>query len=155
LFRLQILRAHFLTFQEWLPSLPLHLDLYACLSIPPPQFAHLPILLNPDGTKMSKRKGNVQVVDYMVYLVCLPNMPALTYTSASQHRGWEPEAVLNWLALAGWGVHQDRSSTQSTSATATRTLQHAPDSTAMMSLSELVMKVCLFALLLSHFTYPW
>ena len=53
-------------FQEWLPSLPLHLDLYAALNIPTPQFAHLPILLNPDGTKMSKRKGDVQVLDYAV-----------------------------------------------------------------------------------------
>src|SRR6266852_5554273 len=47
-------------------SLPLHLDLYAALSLTPPKFAHLPLLLNPDGTKMSKRKGNVQVLDYMV-----------------------------------------------------------------------------------------
>lgn len=46
--------------------MPLHLDLYAALSLPPPQFAHLPILLNPDGTKMSKRKGDVQVLDYAV-----------------------------------------------------------------------------------------
>lgn len=52
--------------QEWLPSLPLHLDLYACLGLRPPQFAHLPLLLNPDGSKMSKRKGDVQVMDYMV-----------------------------------------------------------------------------------------
>ena len=52
--------------QEWLPSLPLHLDLYAALSLPPPQFAHLPILLNKDGSKMSKRKGDVNVLDYAV-----------------------------------------------------------------------------------------
>lgn len=52
--------------QEWLPSLPLHLDLYACLGLTPPHFAHLPLLLNADGTKMSKRKGDVQVMDYMV-----------------------------------------------------------------------------------------
>lgn len=52
--------------QEWLPSLPLHLDLYAYLKIPSPQFAHIPILLNPDGTKMSKRNGDVQVVDFIV-----------------------------------------------------------------------------------------
>jgi len=52
--------------QEWLPSLPLHLDLYACLSLSPPQYAHMPILLNPDGTKMSKRKGDIQVLEYIV-----------------------------------------------------------------------------------------
>ncbi|QRW05832.1 glutamyl-tRNA synthetase [Ceratobasidium sp. AG-Ba] len=48
---------------------------------------HLPLLLNPDGTKMSKRKGDVRVRDYM-------------------EKGWEAEAVINWLALAGWNVHQ-------------------------------------------------
>lgn len=52
--------------QEWLLSYPLHLDLYACLKLPPPQFAHIPILVNPDGSKMSKRKGDVQVIDYIV-----------------------------------------------------------------------------------------
>lgn len=57
---------HHTCYKEWLPSLPLHLDLYAALNIKPPQFAHLPILLNPDGTKMSKRKGDVQVMDYKV-----------------------------------------------------------------------------------------
>jgi hypothetical protein len=55
-----------IAFQEWLPSLPLHLDLYAALKLKPPQFAHLPILLNPDGSKMSKRKGDVRVEDYIV-----------------------------------------------------------------------------------------
>lgn len=52
--------------QEWLPSLPLHLDLYASLGITPPRFAHLPLLLNPDGSKMSKRKGDVDVMEFMV-----------------------------------------------------------------------------------------
>lgn len=52
--------------QEWLPSLTLHLDLYACLGWAPPKFAHLPILLNADGSKMSKRKGDIQVEDYIV-----------------------------------------------------------------------------------------
>lgn len=61
------------TFQEWLPSLPLHLDLYSCLGFEPPQFAHLPLLLNPDGSKMSKRKGDVSVSDYMVFALFLPS----------------------------------------------------------------------------------
>lgn len=52
--------------QEWLPSLPLHLDLYAALNLQPPKFAHLPLMLNADGTKMSKRKGDVAVQDYRV-----------------------------------------------------------------------------------------
>ena len=46
--------------------MPLHLDLYASLKLEPPKFAHLPLLMNLDGTKMSKRKGDVQVIDYIV-----------------------------------------------------------------------------------------
>lgn len=49
-----------------MPSLPLHLDLYAALKVPPPEFGHMPILLNPDGSKMSKRHGDVRVEDFMV-----------------------------------------------------------------------------------------
>ncbi|KAG6332077.1 hypothetical protein ID866_7015 [Astraeus odoratus] len=107
--------THVLRGEEWLPSLPLHLDLYASLSLKPPQFAHLPILLNPDGSKMSKRKGNVSVLEF-------------------SRRGWEPEALLNWLALAGWGTQHDSNKKQSTSP---NDLQ-APESTAVMSLPELV-----------------
>jgi len=57
--------------QEWLPSLPLHLDLYASLGITPPRFAHLPLLLNPDGSKMSKRKGDVDVMEFMVSFIVM------------------------------------------------------------------------------------
>ncbi|SJL04362.1 related to Glutamate--tRNA ligase [Armillaria ostoyae] len=108
--------THVLRGEEWITSFPLHLDLYAHLGLTPPKFAHIPILLNPDGTKMSKRKGDVQVVDYM-------------------RRGWEPAAVLNWLALAGWGVTHEETSPESTSRTH---LKDAPDSTAVMSLPELI-----------------
>ncbi|KAG8879997.1 Glutamate--tRNA ligase mitochondrial [Tulasnella sp. 331] len=78
--------THVIRGEEWLQSLPLHVDLYAALGLKAPQFAHLPLLLNPDGSKMSKRKGDVKVSDYI-------------------KKGWEPEAVTNWLALAGWGVN--------------------------------------------------
>jgi len=76
--------THVLRGEEWLPSLPLHLDLYGALGLKPPTFAHLPLLLNPDGSKMSKRHGDVRVSDFM-------------------EKGWEPDAVVNWLAIAGWG----------------------------------------------------
>ena len=52
--------------QEWLTSLPLHLDLYAVLNLKSPQFAHLPLLLNNDGSKMSKRHGDARVSDFIV-----------------------------------------------------------------------------------------
>ncbi|EAU93648.2 glutamyl-tRNA synthetase [Coprinopsis cinerea okayama7 len=112
--------THVLRGEEWLPSLPLHLDLYAALKIPTPKFAHLPILLNPDGSKMSKRNGDVQVEDYI-------------------RRGWEPGAVLNWLALAGWGARHDHSaSEESSSSGSSTTSSEAPDSTAIYSLPELI-----------------
>lgn len=102
--------THVLRGEEWLPSLPLHLDLYATLSLAPPQFAHLPLLLNRDGTKMSKRKGDVQVFDY-------------------KKRGWEPQAILNWLALAGWGQQAELDGTDA---------KQAPDSTRVMTMDEIV-----------------
>ncbi|KAM5534385.1 hypothetical protein V8D89_011978 [Ganoderma adspersum] len=108
--------THVVRGEEWLPSLPLHLDLYAALNIPTPQFAHLPILLNPDGTKMSKRKGDVQVLDYA-------------------RRGWEPNAILNWLALAGWGVQHDTSSPAPSPGGVSKP---APDSTTVMSVEEMI-----------------
>ncbi|RDB27293.1 putative glutamate--tRNA ligase, mitochondrial [Hypsizygus marmoreus] len=120
--------THVLRGEEWLLSYPLHLDLYACLKLAPPQFAHIPILLNPDGTKMSKRKGDVQVIDYI-------------------HRGWEPEAVLNWLALAGWGAKHDHGPDHEHSHTPKpRLVQEAPDSTRVMSLNEMINEFDLSAL---------
>ncbi|KIY53503.1 hypothetical protein FISHEDRAFT_63335 [Fistulina hepatica ATCC 64428] len=101
--------THVLRGEEWITSLPLHLDLYACLGIEPPQFAHVPILINPDGSKMSKRNNDVQVTDYI-------------------QKGWEPQAVLNWLSLAGWGVHHD----------VDEPAFDAPDSTTLMTMNEMI-----------------
>jgi glutamyl-tRNA synthetase len=56
-----------------------------------------------------------------------------------QGRGWEPDAVLNWLALAGWGTHTEPSDQ---SDQPTRTVK-APDSTTVMNLSEIINNVCL------------
>ncbi|KAF8879922.1 glutamyl-tRNA synthetase [Infundibulicybe gibba] len=121
--------THVLRGEEWLTSLPLHLDLYACLGIPRPEFAHIPLLLNADGTKMSKRNGDVQVIDYI-------------------RRGWEPEALLNWLALAGWGVRYESTPSGPISHPSShpRTLQEAPDSTSLMNLKELIDQFDLSAL---------
>ncbi|KAF8629012.1 hypothetical protein AX17_005868 [Amanita inopinata Kibby_2008] len=137
--------THVLRGEEWLPSLPLHLDLYACLNLPSPQFAHLPLLCNPDGSKMSKRNGDVQVIDFI-------------------RRGWEPEAVLNWLALAGWGARHEPISPSDSPSTSTtpppnhghshahththtqRLIQEAPDSTSIMSLSDMISQFDLTAM---------
>ncbi|KAG8835939.1 Glutamate--tRNA ligase mitochondrial [Serendipita sp. 399] len=74
--------THVLRGEEWLPSLPLHRSLYAKLGFTAPMYGHLPLLLNPDGSKMSKRHGDVRVSDF-------------------KGKGWESGAILNWLALSG------------------------------------------------------
>lgn len=51
---------------------------------------------------MSKRTGDVQVADYIVCYV-LAYSPQIHFILLYQNGGWEPEALLNWLALVGWG----------------------------------------------------
>lgn len=58
--------THVLRGEEWLPSTPKHLALYCALELQPPQFGHLPLLINADGSKLSKRAGDVRVEDYIV-----------------------------------------------------------------------------------------
>lgn len=79
--------SHVLRGEEWIPSMPKHLALYEALEVRPPQFVHLPLLINPDGTKLSKRTGDVRVEDY-------------------RQQGWEPETLVNLVALTGYS-HQE------------------------------------------------
>ncbi|BGP57250.1 Glutamate--tRNA ligase mitochondrial [Rhodotorula sphaerocarpa] len=89
--------THVLRGEEWLPSTPKHLQLYNALGLPRPKFAHLPLLVNPDGSKLSKRAGDVRVDDYIT-------------------RGYEPEALLNFVALMGWSPQSSGSDTPSPAA---------------------------------------
>ena len=75
--------THVIRGEEWLPSTPKHILLYKMFGIEPPVFAHLPLLLNMKGQKLSKRQREVSVDDY-------------------QNKGYLPEALLNGLALLGW-----------------------------------------------------
>lgn len=50
--------------------MPTHLAIYKALEKASPEFAHLPLLVNPDGTKLSKRSGDVSVEDYIVSRLC-------------------------------------------------------------------------------------
>ena len=80
--------------EEWLPSTPKHVLLYRALGWTPPRFAHLPLILSPNGGKLSKRSADrlgipVSVRDYRA-------------------AGYEPEAVVNFLALLGWNPGDDR-----------------------------------------------
>ncbi|KAG0226219.1 Glutamyl-tRNA synthetase [Actinomortierella wolfii] len=69
--------------QEWLPSAPKHVLLYEMFGWEIPRFAHVPLLLNPDKSKLSKRSGDVNVEDY-------------------KEKGYFPEAVVNFVSLLGW-----------------------------------------------------
>ncbi|GAA5898429.1 hypothetical protein JCM6882_007773 [Rhodosporidiobolus microsporus] len=82
--------THVLRGEEWLPSTPKHLQLYDALELPRPEFAHLPLLVNPDGSKLSKRTGDVSVEQYI-------------------DKGYEPEALLNFVALMGWSPQSSAS----------------------------------------------
>ena len=68
---------------EWTSSSPKHLALYDAFGWQPPRFAHLPVLLNPDKTKLSKRQGDVDGIAFI-------------------QKGYLPEAIINFIALLGW-----------------------------------------------------
>ncbi len=81
--------SHVIRGEEWLSSTPKHVLLYRFFGWDLPQFAHLPLLLNPDRSKLSKRQGDVAVEDY-------------------RDKGYLKEALLNFIALLGWNPGDDR-----------------------------------------------
>ncbi len=80
--------SHVIRGEEWLPSLPKHIHLYNCFNWEIPKFAHLPLLLNKDRSKLSKRQGDVAVEDY-------------------KEKGYLKEALINFIALLGWHESND------------------------------------------------
>jgi len=76
--------------EEWLSSTPKHLLLFERLGWTPPKYAHVPLLLNADRTKLSKRQQSVAAEEYI-------------------QKGYLPETLLNFLALLGWnpGTEQE------------------------------------------------
>lgn len=81
--------SHVIRGEEWLSSTPKHVILYDAFGWQRPQFAHLPLLLNPDKSKLSKRQGDVAVEDY-------------------RDKGYLKEALINFVALLGWNAGDDR-----------------------------------------------
>ncbi len=86
--------THVIRGEEWLSSAPKHLLLYKYLGWNPPAMAHLPLIMSPSGGKLSKRNAEklgipVNVRDYI-------------------SEGWEPEALINFLAYLGWSPGDDR-----------------------------------------------
>lgn len=91
--------SHVIRGEEWLPSLPLHLLLYEAFGWEAPQFAHLPLILKPEGKgKLSKRDGEK---------LGFPVFPLAWNTEEGSVNGYKefgyfPEAFINILALLGW-----------------------------------------------------
>ncbi len=90
--------SHVIRGEEWLPSLPLHIMLYRSFGWSAPQFAHLPLLLKPDGKgKLSKRDG-----DKMGFPVFPLFWPYGETAKGYREEGYYPEAFVNMLAMLGW-----------------------------------------------------
>ncbi len=81
--------SHVIRGEEWLSSVPKHLFLYEAFGWKPPKMAHLPLLLNSDKSKLSKRQGDVAVEDYLA-------------------KGYIPHALVNFVALLGWHAKGDQ-----------------------------------------------
>jgi glutamyl-tRNA synthetase len=77
--------SHVIRGEDHLSNTPKHILLFRALGHPEPRFAHLPLILNPDRTKMSKRKSQTAVSDYVA-------------------EGFIREALVNYLALLGWAT---------------------------------------------------
>ena len=81
--------SHVIRGEEWLSSTPKHIWLNECLGWDAPHWVHLPLILNPDRSKLSKRMNDVSVESYL-------------------EKGYLPEALLNFVALLGWHGADDR-----------------------------------------------
>ena len=75
--------THVMRADEWISSTPRHILLYQAFGWEPPKFAHVPQILGPDRSKLSKRHGATSIIAY-------------------RDMGYLPEAMLNYLALLGW-----------------------------------------------------
>ena len=81
--------THIIRGEEWLPSTPKHIILYKMFNWPVPNFAHLPLLLNPDRSKLSKRQGDVAAEDFI-------------------KKGYLPQAIINYVAFLGWNPKTEK-----------------------------------------------
>ena len=81
--------THVIRGEEWLPSTPKHIFIYQAFNWDLPVFAHLPLILNEDKSKLSKRQGDVATESYL-------------------EKGYLPEALINFIALLGWNPKGDQ-----------------------------------------------
>ncbi|MCS7005159.1 MAG: glutamate--tRNA ligase [Cytophagales bacterium] len=102
--------THVIRGEEWLPSAPVHVLLYRYLGWEKtmPRFAHLPLILKPDGNgKLSKRDGDLG--GFPVFPIEWTDPDTGKTVAGYRESGYFPEAVVNFLALLGWnpGTHQE------------------------------------------------
>ena len=81
--------THVIRGEDHLSNTAKHLELFRALDAPPPRYAHIPLILNADGTKMSKRDTGASLTTYM-------------------EEGYLPEALVNYLVLLGWSPKENR-----------------------------------------------
>lgn len=101
--------THVIRGEEWLPSAPLHVWLYRSLGWEDsmPRFAHLPLLLKPEGNgKLSKRDGDR--LGFPVFPLQWKDPKTGEVSSGYRESGYLPEAVINFLALLGWNPGNDQ-----------------------------------------------
>jgi len=101
--------THVIRGEEWLPSAPLHVLLYRFFGWEDtmPQFAHLPLLLKPDGNgKLSKRDGDK--LGFPVFPLNWVDPFTGEKSSGFRENGYLPEALLNFLAFLGWNPGDER-----------------------------------------------
>lgn len=101
--------THVIRGEEWLPSAPLHVLLYRYLGWEDtmPAFAHLPLLLKPEGNgKLSKRDGDR--LGFPVFPLEWKDPVSGEVSSGYRESGYLPEAVVNFLALLGWNPGNDQ-----------------------------------------------
>jgi len=80
--------SHVIRGEDHLSNTPKHIQLFQALGVQPPRYGHIPLILNPDGSKMSKRDKGASVSSYL-------------------DGGYVPEAVRNYLCLLGWSPKDD------------------------------------------------
>ena len=99
--------SHVIRGEEWLPSAPLHVLLYRAFGWEAPRFAHLPLLLKPEGNgKLSKRDGDK--FGFPVFPLEWKDPATGAISMGYREQGYLPEAVVNFLALLGWNPGDDR-----------------------------------------------
>ncbi len=81
--------THVIRGEDHLSNTPKHIQLFRALGVEPPRYGHIPLILNKDGSKMSKRDQGASITSYM-------------------EGGYVPEAVCNYLCLLGWSPKDDR-----------------------------------------------